>query len=97
MSEDVLFRDAEDIQPATEYYEEKDFKNIYPHVAPPRYIACAEDIWLAKQLEVQEEKEEVNETVNLRARAIAAFRKRALELLDHGAPRSPPSAQREPG
>ena len=58
-SEDVLFRDAEEIEPAEEFINERAFMNIYPHVPPPRFIACAEDIWQAKKLEVQEVVDEV--------------------------------------
>ncbi|KAL1499281.1 hypothetical protein AB1Y20_011491 [Prymnesium parvum] len=85
MSEDVLFRDAEVIQPPDELYADSKNRNIYGHVAAPRFIACAEDIWLAKQLEVVEEKEDNSDALNLRARADAAFRKKALDVLDHPA------------
>ena len=86
IDEPVLFRDAEEIQPAQEHYDNSNGQNPYPHVQPPRFIACgssADDIWLAKPLEAQEETAEIDDRLNLRRRAEAAFRKKALEFLDH--------------
>ena len=85
-SEDVLFRDAESIEPTEEFREQQEFMNIYPHVPPPRFIACAEDIWQAKKLEVQEEVDEVIDYKELRRIAREKFKADVMAFMDHCEP-----------
>ena len=85
MSEDVLFRDAESVQPPDQYYEDSSKENIYTHVLPSKFIACIEDIWLAKKLEPGHVQDDLQTKQNFRQKADALFKKKALEVLDHGA------------
>jgi len=87
MSEDVLFRDAETIRPPEEHFEvdsnRQGAPNVYKNVPPSKFIACAEDIWLAKKLEPVVENDLGPAKQNVRQRADAIFRRKALEVLDH--------------
>lgn len=58
-------------------------KTICPNVVPSPFIACGEDIWQAEPLEVNGGKVEEVMKSSRRGEVDAAFRKKALELLDN--------------
>ena len=83
MAEPVLFRDGQDIQPPADMYEKKLEENIYTTLAPPKFIACAEDIWLPTEEDASQDNKVEVKTKSAAELRSERMKKTVSDMLEH--------------